>query len=416
MNRGLRTGAVAVLIVAVLLSALVTGATFSPSEAEPTLSLMLTGTADLDGEAGFRSLSSGEYGLVEGDEVRLTSGEAVLALADGGSVELRAGSGESPGTRLVASAIPELLAGDALLEAGPITQSVDAGGARLSLTGGAVHLGRATGATFAVYSGQAELTSVGRTLEGGLPALRQVSVPDAGLLPLAPTPLRVAEPPDPWDRRFLAAIIALDEVLERRALGFSALLDNDVSPNVFFFQAVLPGLLQEPAFDQALLEGGDRPVGETLVGASIALVGDRGGFSQRWSEVFEMRRDGAGWGIIAADQGADRPSLLFVLEQAAERFPLLFRAPSPIPVFQPVVPPTPSPGTRPGVTPPQPLAPPVTGPAPPPVVPAPPPGAPPVLVPGAPDDDGLLGPVVDPLVDLLDGVLDGLGGLTRGLL
>ena len=405
----------AALNIAVLSFALVATATVAPggSDSAVVATLELDGTAAVDTAAGSRRLTAGEHGLAAGDRIRMLSGDAVLRLSGDGHLELRAGPGTAGGSRVEIGTVPVLLDGDALLVAGDQEQVIEAGGARLSLVDGVARISRSTGATFTVYAGRAGLSSGGRTLDGGLPALRQVVVPDAGMLPLTPSVLRVGDPPDRWEQRFLGEAIALESVLEQRSVGFTNLLQGDVVPDVFFYQAVLPGLLLEPQFDQALLDQQQRPVGEMLVGAAIALVGERGDFASRWHEVFELRQQGAGWGLIALDQGASRAELLAALDEAAARSPLLFGAPSAGPVFQPNRPPM-----RPAPEPPAPSAPRPGRPGRPSPSPAPatPPPRPPVLVPSAPDDDGLLEPVVDPLVNLLDGVLDGLGGITGGLL
>jgi len=418
MNSAARIRLLAALNVAVLVFAVVAGATVVPgeSEASAVASLALAGTAEVDDVRGTHRLVAGDHDLAIGDRVRILTGDAVLALVGDGSLELRAESGPADGSQVEVGPVPTLLGGEALLVAGETEQVVEAGGARLSLVDGAAHLSRSTSATFAVYEGRASLSSGERTLDGGLPALRQVVVSDAGRLPLNPSLLRVSEPPDPWDRRFLGEAIGLDPVLEQRSIGFTTLLQDDFVPDVFFYQSVLPGLVLEPAFDQSLLDGQDRPVGETLVGAAIALVGERGAFADRWREVFALREEGAGWGLIALDQGAPRAALLGVLDEAVARSPLLFGPPSSSPVFRPVQPPV---RTRPQPAPLAPLpslpsrrtpeAPPRPSPSPPPAPGSPVPASP-------PNDDGVLDPVVDPLTELLDGVLDGLGGVTDGLL
>ncbi|CAN5127663.1 hypothetical protein BH24ACT1_BH24ACT1_12980 [soil metagenome] len=414
MTATTRIWLLAILNTAVLAFALVATATVAPGEPDQTVvgSLALTGTAEVEGPGGTHRLTTGDHDLAAGNRVRILSGGAVMGLPGDGSLELRAGPGARDGSRLEIGPIPTLLDGDALLVAGEQEQVVETGGARLSLVDGAARMFRSTGAIFAVYKGRASLTSGGRTLDGGLPALRQVVVPDAGMLPLAPSPLRVSDPPDPWDRRFLGEAIGLESVLQQRSVGFTTLLPG-VEADIFFFQAVFPGLLMEPAFDQALVDRQDRPVGETLVGAAIALVGERGDFAGRWQEVFELREEGAGWGIIALDQLAPRAALLATLDEAVARSPLLFGSPSPGPVFQPVRPPaqvSPAPPSAPAPVRPSQSP---TRVAPPPPPPPPRPAGP---VPSPPGGDGVSDPVVDPVTDLLDGVLDGLGGVTDGLL
>jgi hypothetical protein len=418
MTSTAKISVLAALNVVVLAVALLAGATVTSGDPEPTpASLVLNGTAEVDAGSGIRRLEAGEHDLATGDRVRIVTGDAILALGGAGSLELRAASITASGSRVEIGAVPVLLDGEALIVAGAQEQAVEAGGGRLALADGAARVSRSTSALFAVYEGQGELSTAGRTLDGGLPALRQVVLTDAGMLPLAPSPLRVSDPPGPWDRRFLGDAIDLTSVLDQRSIGFTTLLQDDFVPDVFFYHAVLEGLLHEPGFDQSLLGQQARPVGETLVGAAIALVGEGGDFATRWRETFELREQGASWGIIALDQDADRASLLAVLDDAVTRSPLLFAPPSSGPVFQPVRPPVRTP--RPPLPPlaPLPDVPSRTPiPQPPRVAPPEPSPNPPAPAPSQPDDDGVLDPVVDPLADLLEGVLDGLGGVTDGLL
>lgn len=387
---------------------------FVAERPRPAVAMMaLEGSARISGPEGRRMVTGGAHGLYVDDLVDLLAGDAVLDLVGGGSIELRSDPGGG-GSRLALGDVTSLLAGDALVVAPEGREvAVHAGGARLSLAGGAGRVSRSTGATFVVYSGAAALSSGGRTLRGGLPPLRQVVVPAPGKLPMTPSPLSFGVVPDPWDRRFLGDAIDLQAALESRSIGITTSLRDDISPDVFFFQAVLPGLLHEPTFDQALLDGQRRPVGETLIGAAVALFGQGATFDDRWHEVFRLREGGAGWGVVALDQEAPRASLMSSLDDAVNRSPLVFGGPSPSPVFEPRLPP-PRP-RRVAPEPPTPPAPParVTPPRPPPAPPTQPSVSPPAPT-GAPES--VLEPVVDPLVNLLDDVLEGLGGLTRGLL
>lgn len=404
------------LIAAVLSLAVVFTLTGTPGASLPdrVATLVLEGTAEIEGGSAARQVDAGEHGIASGDQIEILSGDAVLRLPGDGGLELRAGPNGA--SRVEVGTVPVVEGGDVLVLAGEEELVVEAGGAQMSLVDGAARISRGTGATFVAYEGRATLISGGRTLEGGLPPLRQVVVTGTGMVPLNVSPLRFGEPPDPWDRRFLGEAIDLDAALERRSTGFTTLLRDDFMPDVFFFQAVLPGLLHEPAFDQALLDGQDRPVGETLVGAAVALVGRAGDFATRWEEAFALRTEGAGWGVIAVDQDAPGTALESALDGAVARSPLLFAPPSSEPVFEP---PTVPVRVRPP-PPPLPPAPPVSRPTPSTSVPPPAPVRPPApIVPPAPtddDDEGVLEPVVDPLVDLLDGVLEGLGGVTDGLL
>jgi hypothetical protein len=84
---------------------------------------------------------------------------------------------------------------------------------------------------------------------------------------------------------------------------------------------VLPGLSDEPEFTVNLLAPG-RPAGETLVGAALADLGDRGTFGERWRSVFGFRDAGAAWGLVALDQGVDRAPLLGAITQAVDSSPI----------------------------------------------------------------------------------------------
>ena len=102
---------------------------------------------------------------------------------------------------------------------------------------------------------------------------------------------------------------------------------------------MLPGLDEEPAFDEELLtQIGDRSPGETLIGAAITDLGDSGSFAQRWTSVFGFRDEGAEWGLVALDQDVSGSPLVGAIEQAIGLSPLSFDAPLAVP---PVVPPPP---------------------------------------------------------------------------
>lgn len=418
-TRSLATRVLAVVNVTVLVFAVsMAGAGhFASAALRPTVAeMVLDGSARISGPEGRTMVTSGDHRLHRDDVVDVLSGTAVLELLDGGSIELR-GDRSGDGSRLALTEVPSLLAGAALVISGddrPV--AIEAGGARLTLTDGAARVSRSTGATFAVYTGDAAVSSGGRTLAGGLPALRQVVVPAAGKLPMAPSPLSFGTVPDPWDRRFLGDAIDLQSTLDGRSAAFTASVRNDIPVDVFFLQGVLPGLLLEPAFDQALLDEERRPVGETLVGAAVALVSDGPDFDDRWREVFALREQGAGWGLVALEVGAQREPLLRALDEAVNRSPLILGGRSPSPVFQPRLPPPRPP--RAAVAPPASVPvsrrSPASTPPPPPVPTAP---ASPAPTPAPTEEsETVLEPVVDPLVNLLDDVLEELDDLTGGLL
>lgn len=403
---------VVVLDVVVLVCALALAGAVSVAGPEPrprVASMALDGSARISGPDGRRLVSGDDHHLLAGDVVDLLGGEALVRLPDGGSLELRALP--EPGTaRLALTEVPTLLAGDALVVAPPGTPvALDAGGARFVITGGAGRVSRSTGTTFAVYEGEAALSSGGRELHGGLAAFRQVVVPAPGKLPLRSSPLSFGLVPDPWDRRFLGGVIDLQAALERRSIGFTTSLRDDVAPDLSFFRTILPALLEEPAFDQELLEGQRRPVGETLIGAAVALVGNGGEFADRWREVFRAREQGMGWGVVARNQGASREALMATLDEAVDRSPLAFARPAPIPLVEPSEPAPALPGPI------APMPPPPSAPVASPLPAPPPPPTPPVPAPAVTESESTVEVVADPLVNLLDDVLGGLDELGGGL-
>lgn len=364
---------------------------------------------ELDGTArvGDRTLGPGTHDLAVGDVLDVEEGSGLVSLPGDATVEVREGS------RLEVGATPSLLEGDALLVG---EGELDADGTTVALDGGAARVGRSTGVVIAVYEGRADVRSGGRSLPDGLPALRQVVVPDAGLLPRRPAPLAYADDPDPWDRRWLGAAIDLGVELDARAVGLSAAGDGS---------GVVRALLTDGA-DAAFVraDGGPRSAGEAAVGAAIAATGQGGSPPERLAAAFAFRDEGARWGLVALDQQAEREPLLAALDGALDdAAPVLFAAPpasggSSSPSRRPTSPPaspSPSPSTGPSpspppASPPPPSPPPPTSPPPPPPPPTtPPPTTPlPTVPPLPPPPTTPPGSATTPLEDLLGGVLDGL--------
>ena len=251
--------------------------------------------------------------LSSGDKVKVASGTASLELA-GGALDLRRSS------EVLIGKVPTLLAGESLVTSQKRALEVRAGDA-IARVDGAARLERTLAVTLASYAGTARLSTTGRRLD--VPALRQATTPAAGVLPARPSPITVDED-DAWDRRFLGVAIELDRQLETRSTGFTSQLAPDEGRTVGFFKQVLPKLADEPAFSAQLLEA-EREPGETLVGASIALVGTRGSFLSRWASSFAFREDGAAWGIVALDQAVkDVPGLTGTIDAAIGASPLRF--------------------------------------------------------------------------------------------
>jgi hypothetical protein len=274
-------------------------------------SLRVDGTAVVTGTKPVR-LTDGDHKLAIGDTVRVTRGSATLALPHDASLELRAGRSQSV---VLVAAVPTLVDGDGLLVAGDGTAGVKAGAARIELVEGAARLRRSTGVTLAVYQGRAVVEAIGQ--EVGAPALRQVAVSDTGALPVRAVPFVYdRSDPDPWDVRYLGDAIDLGSQLERRSRAITAQLAR-TSTDAEYVRAVVPPLRSVQGFDPALVDP-ERSVGETVVGASIALGGE-GEFDQRWKNVFGLRQEGADWGLVALDQRASRSSVFGVLDSVLER-------------------------------------------------------------------------------------------------
>jgi hypothetical protein len=272
--------------------------------------LQVDGVVDVAKPA--ESWRRGGDGLLDaGTRVRVRQGTALLTFPGDATVELRPDSVVRVGTSA------GLLAGDALVSS-PRPFTVDAETAAVRVDDGAARVGRSLAVEAAVYRGRATLSSTDRRLV--VPALRQAVVAAPGLVPVRPTPL-VYRGTDSWDRRFLAEWMAVGEDLEARSRGLTAQVGTTPRPAPFF-RGLLPALGRERTFTAGLVAGGPPQPGEKLVGAAVALVGQRGTFESRWASVFAFRADGAAWGLVALDQLDDqsRSPLLRTLEAALAAF------------------------------------------------------------------------------------------------
>lgn len=400
-----------------------------------TYVLELQGSAQVRSDGGTRSLEAGRHHLQVGQTVTVTRGSAVLGLPGHTSLELRSGPRSST---VQVGPRPTLVDGDALAVAGPGDDLVlTSGGATVDVHDGAARVRRAAGITVAVYQGSADVESLGRRLRRPLRALRQVTITDTGALPRQAVPLVYDRAdPDRWDIRYLNDAIDLGGQLERRV----RLLNARPAPSAVdagYLEQVVPALRRATGFHADLVDD-RRSVGETIVGASIAL-GGTGDLTRRWDSAFTFRDEGADWGLVALDQRARRTSVLDVLNGVLDR---VVAAISPVAIG-----PTPSPSTGaprgttstttapPGgsgsptptvpTTPAAPVLPPVTLPllpapgGPTPAQPSSPPTTilpPPLTVPQPVQGllDGLLGTGGNGQTGLVGGALDTVGGLLGG--
>ena len=285
--------------------------------------LRLDGRATVQAKGTSHDYDGGDHKVEVGDTVRMLDGSAVLDLPSDRQVLLRAGKADGSVVRVARS--PEIVDGDAVVVAGRDGGSFSAGDVDVHLDEGAVRVQRALSVTVAVYRGRATVTTAGRELPGGLPALRQVSIAAAGQVPRAPSPLVYDDRnPDPWDRQFLGDAIDLGLDLDRRSRGLTGQLGPRIRVDAALLDRVLPSLASDPVpVDRVSASS----AGEALVGASIAVEASaRKALLTAWQQVFDFRAAGAKWGLVALDQQVKRDALKARLDDAAGRSPLLFAA------------------------------------------------------------------------------------------
>lgn len=280
--------------------------------------LTVTGRAEVVGTDGGTRTVTKSRTLKAGEQVRMLDGTAMLGLGSGRQLELRKGSTvrlalertSAGGTETQA----ELVGGDVLASSTGDAATVVAADSTIQVTGVA-RLSKDLAVVVAVYQGAAGVETAGKA--ASVPALRQVTVPAPGL-PSRATPITYTAT-DPWDQRYLGDAIDLGNQLAARSKGLSAQVAASESTDVAFFRQLLPGLAQQ-AFDPSLLSA-DRAPGETLVGAVITLDGAKGQFPDRWASVFAFHDLGAGWGLVALDQGVARAQVLADVDTAISRAP-----------------------------------------------------------------------------------------------
>jgi len=359
--------------------------------------LKVDGQVQVDTSRQLLQLSSGKHTIHPGDRVKVLSGSAMLERADGGTLELRRGSEVRFGDD------PALLAGSALAVAGDQPLVIEAAGSKLSVDKGAARLTRTLAVSAASYRGSVSVDSLGQMID--VPALREVSIPAAGLLPAHVSPISYTDA-DAWDRRYLGVAIELADQLQARSEGLTSSLSTGEGHSAGFFRTVLPALSHERDFQPTLLQRTRTP-GETLVGATLVELGRQGTFAERWARAFSFRDDGATWGLVALDQGInDVTRVTGSLDEAIGRAPLLLAAPAPAPVAVNAVPAAPVADAAKPQTVPKPTAPPVTAPPSPGLV-TPPvtvPVVPPVTVP-TPTTGTPLDPLLDPLTQTVNKLL-----------
>lgn len=384
----------------------------------------------------FRAVS-GTRTLGPDDRVRVRTGTAVIALAGGGRLELRALPGD-PGSSdhdTVVRMGPHLFlqSGELMVEPDGPALRVATDEAGVTVQDGVTRLSRTLALTVTAYRGRASIDSPGGAALS-LRAPRQATVAARGVVPDGAV-AAAYNPADTWDRRFLGSAIQLGYQLQRDSAGFTAQLPDGEGHSPDFLRHLYPALSGQPGFDSLL-----RPAlgpGENLVGAAIVLAGKAGTFPERWHQVFDFRNPDpaavdcsspvascVNWGLVAMDQGVtDQDGLAAAVDGAIGQAPKRFTAVAkPDASGQPTAsnPAAPKPLTpRPSQAPTGPAQAPARPASPTPATPsnpsASPPGpAGPIPAAPAPATVPLLDHVVDPLVDIVNGLLGGLTGSPSG--
>lgn len=354
--------------------------------------------------------------LVTGDTVEVTDGSAKVTFPGGDMLEL------PPRSIVRLRRGPEVRSGNVLVSTVGPARLIQAAGSQVEVMG-STRIDVSLALRVVTYRGGSVVKSGGRAVL--VPALREVSVPVAGVL-RGPRPLAI-DPADAWDQRFLGDVVAKESDLESRARGFTGQVSSANAESVAYYQGLLPELVGERALRPIDLQGFGRSpseradvgrfrAGDVLVGAAIALQGQRGAFVDRLTGASAFRAEGASWALVSLDQEVPSiDSLLRLVDSAVNVAPLELAAPAsrPPPVVVPVVPaPTRPPTTKSPetqtTTKTTTVAPPPTTvrsplPLPPDQLRDPQPTPPPLVIPL----DRLLEAAIDPVVKLLNDLLGG---------
>jgi hypothetical protein len=290
--------------------------------------LTVDGTAMLERANGEREQVERSATLHRGDEVEVVDGAIVLELASGARIEGREAHGRADATRLRFAEPPEVLAGEVLLTATE-AEDVMAAGTTVELTPnddgiGIARISRTLAMGAEAYAGSVVLDSAGQRRT--IPALRAMEVAALGRPPSDARPLQYDED-DAWDLRYLGRAIDLGRRLTAISVAYTGSLHPGEGRSVGFFRQVLPALEDEQDFTDTLVDRRRAP-GETLIGAAITTLGERGSFTDRWRNVFSFRSEGAAWGLVALDQDVEGDPLLGGIEDALNASPLEFSAAS----------------------------------------------------------------------------------------
>ncbi len=299
------------------------GRTLKSGEAE----VAVHGVAVVQRAAGSRETITDRVLLHSGDVITLQQGSATITANDA-TYEARSGREGRPDTRFRMGRLPELQAGELLVDAATAI-TVQSAGTLVNVgdgTGGAARLVRTLAFGVSVYRGVAEINSAGSRLR--IPRLRAAEVVSLGQVPASLAPLRY-QATDPWDRHYLEPAITVDQELDPMARAFDKSSPGAVTPASLHVRSLPPPSQLQSLIDKVQrIDGALTSPSDAIVGASIATLGSRGTLDTRWTNVFRFHADGARWGLVAMDQGVDADALVSAVRHAIDQVPLSFAAPS----------------------------------------------------------------------------------------
>ena len=310
---------VAIAAVALSLFAGITAALTYDDSSIPTNGARLTAAqgALVTHSNGKPETVHGTTDLRAGDTVEATGGAITIELADGSTLEGRSANGDMSATKVEIASPIELLAG-ALLVVSDNGPTVDANGNLVHLAAQravAARIERGLAVSAAAYTGRIDVDSAGQ--ERTVAALRQLDVAVIGRPPAVPRAIEL-NPADPWDLRFLGAPIDAGRTLDALSRTYSG---SHATMTTALLTAALPKLADEPMLPSVFDQRCTTKPGETLVGAAIASLGKNGDFPTRWRNSFDFRcgadAGGAGWGVVALDEGVAADQVIAAVEQAS---------------------------------------------------------------------------------------------------
>ena len=220
---------------------------------------------------------------------------------------------------------------------GPVAIDTDRG--RIYSEKGVFRVERGLSIRVAVYEGQANIEAGDQPLT--VDPLKQADLAVGELD--RKTVYRTIDPTDRWDLRYLKNAIDVDARLLSLSRGLEAQLGT--RNGMEFYRQVLPTNFPVAQIQDKLAESRT----DVLVGSLIAYEAavDDANREQVFADVFQMRRDGASWGLIAHRYGVAQSVLFSLLLETVNRAGIVDQGRGPALAAGPRTPaPTPTPTSR----------------------------------------------------------------------